>query len=193
MLFRSLDDVPYEIDGHLTEIDTDKIDADYMNSRFEKYLKSLQSGDDAEAINATLSELNRSFAMLTQEEQKIADIFLHDVQRGDVVIDSARPFKEYITEYQSKAKNREIDAITQLLGLDKIKLSALMNTNITAANINEYGRFDELRATVDREKAKAYFETLAGQEIPLFKVNIKTANLLQKFIIEGGFELDLCW
>ena len=34
-------DVPYEIDGHLTEIDTEKIDSDYMNSRFTKYLKAL--------------------------------------------------------------------------------------------------------------------------------------------------------
>ena len=185
------DDVPYEIDGYLTEIDTDKIDADYMNSRFEKYLKILQSGDDAEAINDTLAELHRSFSTLTQAEQKMADIFLHDIQRGDVVIDSARPFKEYITEYQSKAKIREIDAIAQLFGLDKTKLSVLMNTNITEANINEYGRFDELKATVDKQKAKAYFESVEGISIPPFKVNIRTANLLQKFIIEGGFELDL--
>lgn len=185
------DDVPYEIDGHLTEIDTDKIDADYMNSRFEKYLKFLQSGEDAEAINDTLTELHRSFATLTQAEQKFADIFLHDIQRGDVVIDSVRPFKEYIAEYQSKAKIREIEAITQLFGLDKTNLAALMNTNITAANINEYGRFDELKATVDKQKAKVYFESVEGISIPPFKVNIKTANLLQKFIIDGGFELDL--
>ena len=33
------DDVPFEIDGYLTEIDTGRIDSDYMNSRFEKFLK----------------------------------------------------------------------------------------------------------------------------------------------------------
>ncbi len=184
------DDIPYDIDGYLTEIDTDKIDADYMNSRFEKYLKTLQDGN-ADEIQKTLSELHRSFASLTQEEQKFADIFLHDIQRGDVAIDSARPFKEYITGYQTQAKNREIDAIVQLLGLDEVKLTALMNTNITEANINDYGRFDELKATVDKQKAKAYFESVEGQSIPPFKVNIKTANLLQRFIIEGGFEIDL--
>jgi type I restriction enzyme R subunit len=107
------------------------------------------------------------------------------------MIDAARPFKEYITKYKTQAKNREIDAIAQLLGLDKTKLTALMKTNITAANFNDYGRFVELRATVDRAKAKAYFEAFEGQEIPLFKVNIKTANLLQDFIIQGGFALEL--
>lgn len=180
-----IDDIPYDIDGYLTEIDTDVIDADYMNSRFEKYLKTLQDGD-ADTIQKTLSELHRSFASLTQEEQKFAEIFLHDIQRGDVVIDSARPLKEYITSYQTQAKNREIDTIVQLLGLDETKLIALMNTNITEANINDYGRFDELKATVDRQKAKAYFESVEGQSIPPFRVNIKTANLLQRFIIKGG-------
>ena len=34
------DGVPFEIDGYLTQIDTGVIDADYMNSRFEKYLKT---------------------------------------------------------------------------------------------------------------------------------------------------------
>ena len=41
-------DVPFDVDSHITEIDTGKIDADYMNSRFKKYLKVLQSGDDEE-------------------------------------------------------------------------------------------------------------------------------------------------
>ncbi len=56
-------EVPFEIEGHLTEIDTDKIDADYMNSRFVKYLKTLKAdqnniGDD----QGTLDELHKSFA-----------------------------------------------------------------------------------------------------------------------------------
>ena len=37
--------VPFEIDGYLTEIDTDKIDSDYMNSRFTKYLKALHDSE----------------------------------------------------------------------------------------------------------------------------------------------------
>ena len=186
------DDVPYEISGYLTQIDTGKIDAAYMNSRFEKYLKTLQNPEDAQAINDTLAELNRTFSSLTQEEQKIADILLHDIQRGDdVEIDSTRPFKEYITEYQSKAKKREIDVVAQLFGLDKTKLSTLMNTNITVANINEYGRFDKLNETVDKQKAKTYFESVEGISIPPFQVHIRSYNLLKEFILEGGFKLEL--
>lgn len=182
-------DIPFDVDSHITEIDTGKIDADYMNSRFEKYLKVLQTGGDEEARDATLAELHRSFSSLSQEEQRIAEIFLHDIQRGDVQIDSDRTFRDYLTDYQAKAKDHEIEAIVNVLGVDKAKLSALMATTITDANINEYGRFDDLKATVDKPKAKAYFEGLEGKKLPPFKVNIKSAQLLRDFIIQGGFEL----
>ena len=65
-----------------------------------------------------------------------------------------------------------------------------MNSGITESNINEYGRFDELKNTVDKNKAKEYFEKLESSTIPPFKINIRVHNLLQKFIISGGFELD---
>ena len=64
-----------------------------------------------------------------------------------------------------------------------------MPSGLTSININEYGRFDELKNTVDKNKAKAYFEKLEGTTIPPFKVNIKVHNLLQKFIIEDGFDM----
>lgn len=177
--------IPFEIDSHITEIDTGKIDADYMNSRFDKYLKVLQSGNEP-AKETTLAELHRSFSSLSQEEQKISEIFLHDIQRGDVQIDAHRTFRDYLADYQAKAKNRQIDMLVALLGVDKTKLVALMNTHVTEANLNEFGRFDDLKATVDQQKAKTYFEGLEGKELALFRVNIRTAKLLQDFIIKGG-------
>lgn len=183
-------DVPFEIDGYLTEIDTGVIDADYMNSRFEKYIKTLRNeDDDSEHIQHTLDELHKSFASLTQAEQKYANIFLHDVQSGNATLESGKTFRDYILEYQFKAKNAEIRHISQLLGLDETKLRNMMNSGVTELNINEYGRFDDLKNTVDKTKAKEYFEKLEGKAIAPFKINIKVHNLLQKFIISGGFEI----
>lgn len=182
--------IPFEIDSHLTEIDTGKIDADYMNSRFAKFLKVLHGGDE-QAKEATLAELHRSFTSLSQEDQRIAEIFLHDIQRGDVQIDPNRTFRDYLADYQAQAKSREIEAIVEYLGIDASKLLALMNAKTTEVNLNEFGRFDALLATVDKQKAKAYFEAQEGKSIPPFKVNIKAAELLRTFIIQGGFELDV--
>ncbi|MDO8713701.1 MAG: HsdR family type I site-specific deoxyribonuclease [Polynucleobacter sp.] len=182
--------IPFDVDSHISEIDTGKIDADYMNSRFEKYLRVLQGGD-VEARETTLSELQRSFASLSQDEQKITEIFLRDMQRGDVKIDPARNFRDYLADYKVRARNAEIDMIVESLGIDPCKLSALMNAKIDDVNLNEYGRFDELKATIDKQKAKAYFEALEGNDIPAFKVNIKAADMLRSFIIQGGLKPEL--
>ncbi len=67
------DDVPFDLVGYITEIDTGRIDAAYMNSRFEKYLKNLHQADiTEEQLQASLDELHKSFATLTQDEQKYA-------------------------------------------------------------------------------------------------------------------------
>ena len=179
--------IPFDIDSYITEIDTGKIDADYMNSRFAKYLKELQSGDGA-SMESTLAELHRSFTSLSQEDQKLAEIFLHDIQRGDVKIDPARTFRDYLVDYKTAAKDRELAAIVSALGVDVAKLIALMNTHLTLANLNEYGRFDDLRGTVDLKKAKTYFDGLEGESLPIFKVKIKAARLLSDFLIRGDIE-----
>jgi type I restriction enzyme R subunit len=179
--------IPFDIDSHITEIDTGKIDADYMNSRFAKYLKELQSGDGS-SKEATLAELHKSFTSLSQEDQKFAGMFLHDVQRGDVQVDPNRTFRDYLADYKIAAIDKEVAAIASALGLDAAKLIALMSTHLTESNLNEYGRFDDLRATVDQDKAKTYFAGLEGNSLPIFKVKIKAAKLLSDFLLRGGVQ-----
>lgn len=153
--------IPFDIDSHITEIDTDKIDADYMNSRFAKYIKELESGDGAYR-EATLAELHRSFTSLSREDQKLAEIFLHDIQRGDVQIDPSRTFRDYLVAYKARAKNKDFAAVVATQGVDVPKMAALLDAHVTEANLNEYGRFDDLRATVNMALAKAYFQHIEG-------------------------------
>ncbi len=187
------EDVPYDIDGYLTTIDTDKIDSDYMNSRFEKYLKLLHiQGTDAEELQKAEDELHKTFATLSQEEQKFANIFLHDIQSGDVKVVPGKTFKEYVVEYVSKAKDDQIHRLAAYaLGLNEMMLRNLMAQHVTESNINEFGRFDALKATVDKSRAKAYFEAITGIKLPMPKVNIKVDNLLRDFILKGGYDIEM--
>ena len=67
--------IPYDLVGYITEIDTGLIDSDYMNSRFEKYIKLLHTeGTNEEVIENAEAELHKTFATLSQEEQKYANI-----------------------------------------------------------------------------------------------------------------------
>jgi type I restriction enzyme R subunit len=186
-------DIPFDIDGHLVAIDTGRIDTNYMNSRFEKYLKVLRQDDiDQDELRATLDELHKSFATLTQEEQKYANIFIHDVQSGNAELEDGKPFRDYITEYQFRAKNEQVRQLGNALGIDIHKLENLMNVGPTEANINEYGRFGDLKRTVVRDKAEAYFVAVEGTSIPAFRLSIKIEQLLKDFILSGGFQDPSC-
>lgn len=186
------DEVPYDLVGYITEIDTGLIDADYMNSRFEKYMKLLNlDGVTQEAIEQAETELHKTFATLSQEEQKYANIFLHDIQRGDVEVIEGKTLRDYITEYLSKAKDDQIHRLAVALGLDEAKLRNIMSLKLNSTNINEFGRYDDLKRTVDKAKAKEYFEKLEGVKIIPPKVNVKVDNLLREFIIGGGFDIEI--
>ena len=133
-----------------------------------------------------MADLHRSFTSLSQEDQRLAEIFLHDIQRGDMQIDPLRTFPDYLNDYKTRSKNQKIAAIVSYLGVDSNKLIALMNSHITEANLNEYGLFDDLRGTVNQHQAKAYFESLEGTTLPMSRVNIKAAKLLSDFLLRGG-------
>ncbi len=182
-------DIPFDLVGYITEIDTGHIDTNYMNSRFEKYTKLIQQGASEESINSVLGELHKTFATLTQDEQKYANIFLNDFQSGDVYLHEGDTFRDYITMYQYQAKNDQIHRFADAFGLDEAKLRYMMGLNLKENNINEFGRFDELKKTIDKSKAKAYLEETQCCKLIMPKVNQESDKLLRKFILTGGFEL----
>ncbi|MDO5028822.1 MAG: HsdR family type I site-specific deoxyribonuclease [Bacillota bacterium] len=181
----------YDLVGYITEIDTGRIDADYMNSRFKKYLKVLHDDQATmELRNQALDELHKSFANLSQEEQKYANLFLHDIQRGDVILEEGKTFRDCITEYQVRGKDSQIKRFANVFGLDEEKLKNMMDLSLNENNINEFARLDQVKDTVDKNKAKAYFEKVEGKKLNFAKVNIKVDKIIRKFILEGGFEID---
>ncbi|MDO5096398.1 MAG: HsdR family type I site-specific deoxyribonuclease [Peptostreptococcaceae bacterium] len=187
-----VDEVPFDLEGHLTEIDTDAINEEYMNSRFEKYIKLLKKdGVSQDILEKAKDGVHKTFASLRQEDQKYANIFLHDIERGEIdLLEEGASVYDYINEYKYRDKNNQIHKFASMFGLDEIKLRNMVNLKIEESKINEYGRFDELKATADKVKAREYFESIEGVKLNPPKVNIKLDNLLRRFICEGGFDLD---
>lgn len=182
--------VPYDLVGYLTEIDTGKIDASYMNSTFEKYLRlKEQDSDTMELLDDTLAELHKTFATLSQEEQKFAEIFMRDIDKGNVIPEAGKTLREYITEYQSQDHDDKVTDCVKFLGVDEKKLRNLMSLGLTEANIDEFGRFTELKETVDKALAKSYFEQREGMKLIPPKVNMKVDKLLREFVLGDGIEM----
>ena len=184
------EDVPFYLEGYITEIDTGRIDSDYMNSRFEKYIKVLHNDEISKEFKEdALNDLHNTFATLNQEEQKYANIFLHDLQRGDVFLKEGKTFRDYITDYQFKAKNDQIHRFADVLGLDEEKLRTMMDLKLTESTIDEFGRLEVLKATKDKDKVKAYFQKKEGVEISKARANIKADKLIREFILKGGIDI----
>ena len=182
-----VEDLPYEIDPHLTEINTGAIDHKYMESRFRKYLKQLQDGVET---TTALKELRRSFAILSQEQQKYARIFLTDVQQGNIIVEDDKTLIDYINQYQAEAHNDRIHRFAVAIGVDEVMLRDFMDRGVVMDDINAFGRFDRLKATVDKDVAKAYFEEAEGKPIKAFRIPAMIDKILRLFISSGGFDID---
>ena len=104
-------------------------------------------------------------------------------------VDPAITFRDYVTLYQTRAKNDQITRMSNALGLDETKLRQILRTGVTERNLNEFGRFDALQATVDKAKTKAYFEALEGKRMSPLQVNIRIQKLLRRFILGGGIDI----
>lgn len=183
-------EVPFPIDPYLTEQNTGVIDYNYMNSRFEKWKKQLEQPDiSQETLDATLEELHKSFAFLSQEEQKYANLFLHDVQTGDVKLQEGVTFQNYIYQYRNNVKNEQVHKLHRYFGIEEGLVYQMLDSNVTKDNLNEYGRFDALKATIVKEKAVEYYTKKEGKKVPLFRVNNKVNSLLTEFLLEGGKDI----
>lgn len=181
------DDITFDIDPYLTELNTGKIDNDYMNLRFTKWLKQLDQPDVSDAEREeTLEDLHRAFAFLSQDDQLFANQFLHDVQTGDAKLEPGKTFREYIEDYSSRARNDQIHQVSESLGCSEDLLRNMMKANVTRDNLNEYGRFDALKNTVVKEQAQTYFAEREGKNLPMFRVNNRVDSFLTEFILSGG-------
>ena len=182
----------FDIQSYITEIDTGFIDNDYMNSKFNKYVKILsQPGISEDEINKVKAEVHKTFATLSTEEQKYANIILHDIEAGDFKIkDDDKTLRDYITDYMNQAKNDQIHKMADIFGLDEQLLRECVLLKLNKTNLNEFGRFDKLLETVDKSKARLYFERVEQKKVLSPKVNMKASNLLTKFIPEGGLDIE---
>ncbi|XOC33745.1 HsdR family type I site-specific deoxyribonuclease [Haemophilus influenzae] len=166
------DEVPFDLRSYINEIETDRIDQEYMNARFEKWLKTIGGIEEA----AALEELHHSFATLSKEDQKFAELFLHDVQSGDIQLDPSLALSDYIADYKQKDANDKVVKVIKDLGLDGNLLRSMLARKYTRENL-DLGRFNDLKASVDKEKARVYFN-----EKRMIYLNKRIDEFLREFI-----------
>ena len=104
--------------------------------------------------------------------------------------EEGKTLRDYITAYARRAKDDQFDKVVGVLGCDRDLLVEMCAADLGEENLNEFGRFDRLKKSVDVEKAAAYFERRDGAPVTRFKANMLAAGLLKNFVLNGGVEVE---
>ncbi|OBZ01492.1 DEAD/DEAH box helicase [Streptococcus dysgalactiae subsp. equisimilis] len=179
-------EVPFDIDARIIEHDGEKIDKDYMNSRFEKYIKLLAEDVSKEEVEKLRKELHSSFSMLSQEKQKLARILLYDIQSGNIKLNQNKTFNDYINEMFSKLESNKIKRVVKNLGCSEELLRYLLSKEVTENSISEYGTFDELKESCDKEKSKKFFKDSYGNSYSDKRLSMYVDGYLRHFLLNNG-------
>ena len=179
-------DFDYPIDTYLTETGTGTIDADYINSKFVKFIKQLYTeGPGSEVTKEALKELHKTFASLPQKDQRTAILIIHDIQSGDLILESGKTIQDYINQYQLNELFEQMKILAEATGVNLSMLKNLMTSGVTEANLDEYNRFSDLRNSVDNGKAKNFIEKITGKEVLPQFVIAKWTKVLKDFILDA--------
>lgn len=184
-----LEEIPYDIDYTIVQKDTGRIDYDYLNSNFDRYV-SLQNNGDPEERKRVKNDLHRFFATLTSEQQKYANMVINDLENGSLIVTGGKTFIDYINDYRERTEDINIKNLVYAFDVDEERLRNMLNLNINENNINEFGRFTKLKETVNNMKARAYLEETLETELRPYKVNQTVDNVLRDFVLGNGFDVE---
>jgi len=175
------------IDTYITETGTGTIDAEYINSKFVKFIKNLyMSGPGSELTKEAFKELHKTFASLSQKDQRTAMIILHDLQSGDLHLSPGKTIYDYIAEYQFRELHKQVMILAEATGINASQLEHIMSRNVTEQNLNEFSQFDNLKLTLNMAKTREFITKVEGTEVPARLVIPKADKLLREFILDSS-------
>jgi len=179
-------DFDYPVDTYITETGTGAIDAEYINSKFVRFIKRLYTdGPGSEPTREALRELHKTFASLPQKDQRTAIVILHDIQRGDLRPEAGKTIQDYINMYQLRELWQQVQTISEATGVNAGKLQQLIVAGPTEDNLDDFNRFSELRLTVDAQKMRTFITRVEGREPKPQFVIARGTKLLKDFILDA--------
>ena len=175
----------YQIDTYITETGTGTINAEYIDSKFQKFIKNLYTeGPGSEMTKAALEELCKTFTTLSQKDQRTALIILHDIQSGDLHLEQGKTIYDYIAEYQITELKKQIMNLSEATGVNASQLINIMSSDVNEQDLNEFNRFENLKLTLDLQKTREFLNKITGSACPPFLVMPKADQILRKFILD---------
>ena len=111
------------------------------------------------------------------------------MQSKNIELEAGKSFREYITDYMSNEQEQAVDKLVGMIDVDKSLFTKMLSQGLTEKNINDFGHFDELKSSVNRTKAKTFFEQHLGKKMNILQVNREIDKMLRGFILSGYIKL----
>lgn len=179
------DEDVYQLEAYITETGAGTIDAEYINSKFIKFVKELYTtGPGSELVKRALEDLHVAFASLNQRDQRTAQRILHDIESGDLRLSKDKTIYDYIQDYQKRECDQQIYTFAEATGLNINKLKDLINKDTNEQNINDHGRFDDLMNTMDKVLCVDFLKKVTGQDVPKRFLVPNMSSIVRRFILD---------
>lgn len=172
----------FDINGELSQKAKEKIDNDYMQAKFVKYIKALNNKNDLKHLK---DELHKVFATLSIDEQKYANMVLADIESGELKVGEQKSLQEYINEYKKAKRDKDISNIVINLGLDEVKFKKILENIRTKIELDASKDYDELKVSINRQIAKEFFEKRENRNLKPFELSIEIDKYLRAFILDS--------
>ena len=142
----------YDLTSNLTEIEQDKIDADYLEEHFKQIVPKLLSDIEEDEKERIIKEFSEQLAILSEDDQRYANIIIYDIKDNKLEVNN-RTLIELIIKYKENDENQKVLNFSKKYGLDEsilhriyhmpgnhdIEISKLRDTCNYEKLMDEYG------------------------------------------------------
>ena len=148
----------YNLAANLSEVEKEKIDADYLEKNFKQMVPVLLSDIEEMEKDAAIKAFSAQLATLPIEQQKFAHIIMDDIRNGKLEVRD-KTLRELIAEYQAIETNQKIVAFSKQYGLDETILHKIYrqtgNHDIEIGKLRDTCNVDQVMAELGCSKLNA--------------------------------------
>lgn len=187
--------IPFDLHALAAARDSRRIDFEYLDAKVKAFRKAIHDTTSCEDIDRLRSEVQRSFAVLSLDDQAVARMILQDIETGKIVLGEAKSFRELLADYKSDKQQEHIEGLAKATGIDADaikKILVLSGTPVPGATpyYEEYGRRQGLEQQADKDVFSAWLEQSHGVHVSEWVAGGKLTELLIAFFDQEGFDVE---
>lgn len=169
----------FAIDTDVSFMEMEKIDADYLEKQFQIItIAQIEAREDsADRQAAAIREIRDNLNTMPVHLQKWARMVLHDIERGFLIVQKGRTFRDYIAEYASNTVRDRIKKEAGKFNIDPERLLDVYRRTSSEKDINDQSQLTNLEDSANMGMVAEYFGCSQ------FKARVKLDSYLTDFIL----------